>query len=960
MNRIYLLLFILFSSSVIAQNGEIKGTVKDPATGETIVGASVMYAKGKGAVTDINGNFSIKIDSAGEYTLTISYVGYGVQTQKVKVANKPVVVNFDLKSSSLEEVEVVADVARTRETPIAFSNVSSKQIEEELGARDLPMILNSTPGVYATEQGGGTGDARVNVRGFEQNTVAVMVDGVPVNDMENGNVFWSNWSGLKDITRSIQIQRGLGASKLSIPSVGGTINIITKGIDEKRSAFIKQEVNDFGLYKTGFGFNSGQLKGGWGFTVGGFRQYGNGWADGTYSDEWAYVAKVQKRFKKHLFTISVNGTPQSHGMRYSYLPIAVYNKSFAEKLGINTDVAYATSTYTTPAIGERGMRYNPDWGTITGDGGTSEGKPGFLSKPNHGSTFNNSVNYYNKPAFNLSHFWTPNDKLTVSTILYLSIGTGGRTGLKVPIAPLYNTTGLLNVQQYYDDNATSFTTQYSTTEHSAKNYLSMIHNDHFWYGGLSSWNYKVNKNLSAFIGIDARYYQGKHYQSVYNLMGADYATDIKDYNQPSALYQGDPNSKYAMKRIGDKVSYYNGSKVLWGGLFAQVEYKKDKWTAFITASIADKGYQRIDYFARKDLLIPGNNYAQVIGWGDDFYYNGSQHLIASAKNHDVVAVHGDTTFVGNKYILNATKYNSDSPEAKTATTDFKWFLGYTVKGGTNYNINDHHNVFINLGYMNMAPAFNNVFDNSNHLYLNVKNQLVYAIEAGYGLKHQKVAANINLYYTIWNNKPFSGVSPDGTSYNINGLNALHKGVELDFIYKLMKNLVVDGIVSIGDWKTTSGSKSYITDQNGRTVDSVDFSAKNVHVGNAAQIQYGGSIKYTVIKGLYIKPRFTYFAKNYANFDPKFLVRSVNATTGAVTDNRDRDSWKMPNYGLLDMFIGYGFKVWKMQLDASAGVLNALNTIYISDAKNAGNFDAASANVYMGLGRRITASLKIGF
>ena len=184
-----LLLFIFSSFSIFAQtSGEIKGTIKDATTGETVVGASIIVAEGKVAITDINGNYSIAVDS-GSYTVTISYVGFEPQKQKVVVGKSPVVINFSLATKTLNEVEVVADVAKIRETPVAFSTISTKQIKEELGTRDLPMILNSTPGVYATEQGGGSGDARVSIRGFDQRNIAVMVDGVPVNDMENGQVY---------------------------------------------------------------------------------------------------------------------------------------------------------------------------------------------------------------------------------------------------------------------------------------------------------------------------------------------------------------------------------------------------------------------------------------------------------------------------------------------------------------------------------------------------------------------------------------------------------------------------------------------------------------------------------------------------------------------------------------------------------------------------------------------------
>ncbi len=948
MKHFFTLLLFAFSFSVFSQSGEIKGVIKDEATGETVIGATVMIAEGKGVVTDINGNYSIKADS-GTYTVTVSFVGYETQKAKVKVGNKPVFVSFSLKTKMLEEVEVVADVAKTRETPIAFSNITVKQIQEELGTRDLPMVLNSTPGAYATEQGGGSGDARVTIRGFDQRNVAVMVDGVPVNDMENGQVYWSNWDGLSDITRTMQVQRGLGASKLAIASVGGTINILTKGIDQKAGANIKQEINNYGLYKTSFGYNSGQLKGGWGITLAGSRKWGTNWADATFTDAWSYFVKVQKRFNKHLFSISANGAPQKHGQRLDRLPLAIYSKKMSDALGINSD-----SILTSWNQIERGTAYNPNWGTTNYDV-NYRGNP--IPPIGNEDQFNDRVNYYHKPQFNFSHFWTPNDKLSVSTIAYLSLGKGGGTGLKNTVAR-DKVSGQLNIQSVYDANLNaSPSLLYSPTERPATNYLRASNNDHLWYGILSSWNYKVNDKISTLFGVDARYYKGTHYQSIYDLMGADYALDNNsDENQINGTYLGDPNFQNAVRRVGDKISYYNDAKVMWGGAFGQIEYKKDKWSTFFTASISETGYKRIDYYKKKDLVIDGNTFEQVVGTGDQFFYNGTNYLISTTNN---VSYNGDTTFVGTganqQYILNATSYTNQSAEARFATTKQKWYLGYTLKGGANYNINDHHNVFLNLGHLSMAPRMNVVFDNNNREILDSKNQKVYAIEAGYGLHHQKYAANLNLYYTSWKNKPPASLpsvpGPDGTIYyNINGLDALHKGIEIDFIYKILKNLEVEGLASIGDWKTTSGTTADVTDENGTKIATVDFSAKNVHVGDAAQIQYAGSVRYEIIKNLYIKPRYTYFAKNYANFDPTSLVGT----------NKDRESWQMPNYGLLDLYAGYDFKYWKMKFTVTAGVNNLLNTDYISDAQNGTKFNATSALVYMGMGRRMNVSLRIGF
>jgi iron complex outermembrane recepter protein len=975
MKRIVFFLCFFISFYSFSQNGgEIKGTVKDAVTGETIVGASVLYAEGKGAVTDLDGNFSIKIDSAGQYTLTISYVGFQPQKVKVKVGGgKAMTLNFSLETQTLNEVEVVADVAKTRETPVAFSNISSKQIQEELGTRDLPMVLNSTPGVYATEQGGGSGDARVSVRGFDQRNVAVMVDGVPVNDMENGQVYWSNWDGLGDITRTMQVQRGLGASKLAVASVGGTINIITKGIDQKMGANVKQEVNDYGLYKTSFGFNTGQLKGGWGLTLAGSRKWGTGYVDATFDDAYSYFLKVQKRFKKHLFSLSASGAPQKHGQRSFQMSFPLYDKTLADNMGINADSVYkymgthSSQYYTTATRGERGIKYNPNWGK-------------YIDKNGEEILFNDKVNYFHKPQFNFSHFWNPNDKLNVSTVLYLSIGKGGGTGMKTTAAR-DTTEGLIKVQSIYDFNSTAYSPLYSTTEHSSGNYLRSANNDHIWYGILSTWNYKISKHFNAMLGVDGRFYKGTHYQIVYDLLGGDYAIDASDKNQPTGM----GNTQYSMKRKGDKVSYYNDAKVTWGGMFGQVEFKQNKWTAFVTGSFSETGYQRIDYFRKRDLVLEDGTYEQAVGYNDVFYYNGHDHI--TALNGAVVTTSGDTTYVDNPgsgpvlSIVNATGYTNQSSESRAATTKKLWFPGYTMKGGTNYNIDDHNNVFINLGYLNMAPRMSAVFDNSNKKFLEVKNQKVYAIEGGYGVKHQKFAANVNLYYTLWKNKPPTNtpsvVTPEGTfSYNINGLDALHKGVEIDFIYKILKNLDFEGLAAIGDWKTISGTKVYIENDQGTTVATVDFSAKDVHVGDAAQIQYSGSLRYEVIHNLYIKPRFTFFAKNYANFDPTLLTDYTNST--GPHSNKDRESWRLPNYSLLDVFVGYDFKVWKMKFGLSFGATNILSTswvttyhngrpqtntingVYITDALNGSNFDASTATGFVGMGTRYNIALKIGF
>jgi len=911
MRKFILSILAIFGLTVAAYGQskvELNGTIFDKENDETVVGAKIVCDDVLVTKTDIDGKYAFQVEANKTHQLKITCIGFDTLVLDVKVGSTNTTFDAALPiyAKVMDDVVVKADAAKTRETPIAFSKLTAKQISEDLGTRDLPMVLNSTPGAYATEQGGGAGDARVSIRGFDQRNIAVLVDGVPVNDMENGQVYWSNWDGLGDITRYMQVQRGLGASKLSIVSVGGTMNIVTKGIDAKMGASVKQEVNNYGLYKTSLSYNTGMLKGNWGVTLAGARKWGSSYADATFDDAWSYFLKVQKKFDKHLFSLGVNGAPQSHGQRTTRLPIAVIDKGLAERTGINylqsldSISNVSNSQYTTTTIGARGIRYNPNYGIMNGD------------------DFNEKVNYFHKPQFNLTHSYDPNDKMNLTTVVYMSIGKGGGTSMKNQTSR-DTTTGLINMQDVYDYNSTHFANSYSTTEHVSSNYIRSANNDHKWVGLLSTFNYRINKKWSAMFGLDARYYKGSHYQSIYNLMGGEYAIDNADENQPIPTPGNTSNS---MKRVGDKVSYYNDAFVKWGGVFGQIEYKKDKWSTFLTSSVNETGYQRVDYFKKKDIVLADTTFEQAVGYGDTLDYNGQ-------------------------------KYTINSSEARFATTEQKWFTGATVKGGANYNIDKNHNVFFNTGFLNIAPKMNAVFDNNNRQFLEIKNQKVYSVELGYGYKSKKFSSNVNGYYTLWRNKPPQSTytTLDGDSYNINGLDALHKGIELDFIYKILPNLDFEGLASFGDWKTISGSVVTIYDQDNNIVGQVDFSAKDVHVGDAAQMQLGSSLRYEIIEDFYVKLRFTYFDKNYANFDP----------VGLVGTNKDRESWKMPSYSLLDFNFGYEMKfLKKYRATLSGGVMNILNTVYITDAQNGAGFDASTATVYVGMGRRFNVSLKVAF
>ncbi len=926
----------LFSMATIAQTS-VSGQLTDVDTGEPLIGATVSAGGGIGTATDFDGQYTLNLIK-GKHTLVFSYVSYETKEIEMEVNGEE---ELDVKLSSenlLNEVIVTADIAIERETPVAFTNISTKKIEEELAGQEIPMVLNSTPGAYATQAGGGDGDARISIRGFDQRNVAVMLDGIPVNDMENGRVFWSNWFGLDLVTQTMQVQRGLGASKLSVPSIGGTINILTKGIDAKRGLRFKQELGNDGFLRSTLGATSGRLANGFGVSVAASYKQGDGWVDGNFTKGYFYYLRLDKQLGNHMLSLSGFGAPQQHGQRSFSEEMGLYNTKHAASLFEGSDELYGSfvdrnqgritdeefnsildknniserrlldlNTNFIDTTGEEnyGMRYNPHWGYKDGE------------------VFNTRKNYYHKPQFSLRHSWAVNDRVFWSNVAYLSIGTGGGT------APDGAGIGRTATGEYDLDGAVESNQPGGFNPNGYSNvFIRSSNNDHFWYGVLSSINYKMTPELTFSGGVDARSYKGDHYRTVYDLFDGSGVQ-----NQAENNFRIDPGS---ILKEGDKITYDNSGLVRWGGVFGLLEFKREKLSVFANISTAVTGYSMIDYM--KPKVVELGDTSLFVGYADTISYGGQQYTLASN-------------------------------EAKDQQTEWVNIPSYTFKAGAAYNINKTHGVFFNTGYISKAQRFNNVinsnrFGNELLIFNNYDNEIIRAVELGYSYKSSKFSANLNSYYTLWENKPLnspptvaldeSDPESDRIPINVNGIDALHKGIELDFAFKPMKQLTLEGLVSIGDWKWTSGDSALIQLPNGRS-ESFEFDATDVHVGDAAQLQFGGLIRYEPIKSLYFKLNATHFAKNYANFQPEDLQG----------EDGGRESWQMPSYTIFSLHSGYFFKVQDIGFSIRANVLNLFDTIYVSDARNnddfnssTSDFDAKSASVHFGQGRRFVLSLQM--
>ena len=566
-------LLSVFSAATYAQT-TVRGQLVDSETGEPLVGAAVMVeGTTQGSVTDIDGYFKQSV--ASNATLLFKYVGYKDQKKKVTQKGTSVdlgVIRMHPDAVMLADVTITSSVAVARKTPVAVSTIEPAYIEEKLGTQEFPEILKSTPGVYATKDGGGFGDSKVNIRGFKSENVAMMVNGVPMNGMENQKVYWSNWSGMSDVTRTMQVQRGLGASKVASPSVGGSINVITKSTEAKKGGSVSYAMGNDGYNKMLFAINSGLSKDGWAFTLLGAKTWGDGYIQGTEFEGYTWFANIAKRINdNHQLTLTAFGSPQWHNQRNYNNGLSIKEWQRVQQY-MGDDSPY---------------KYNSTFGY------------------RNGQVFNSSRNSYHKPQISLNHLWQIDSKSSLSTAAYVSIGRGygySGTGASSYRNKWYGTAtdGTVNTEFRCPDGTFDYdAVEAMNTESTegSKMIMAKSMNNHMWYGLLSTYTTKFGENFDFYGGVDFRYYEGLHQNVITDLFGGNYFVDadnrknVRPENNPVG---GNPAFVNQKLGVGDVIYRDYDGFVMYEGAFGQLEYNMDKLSAFVSGGISNTSYWRYD------------------------------------------------------------------------------------------------------------------------------------------------------------------------------------------------------------------------------------------------------------------------------------------------------------------------------------------------------------------------------
>lgn len=910
---------LLFAGDLAAQNtATITGRVTDMSgaalSGVQVVVVNQVSGLQNGALTQSDGRYTVSgLRAGGPYTVEARYIGYGLQVVDDVFleagATRTVDFRMNQEAIAIDAIEVFASRATERKTPVAFTDVSKVQIQNQLGSRDLPLVLNVTPSVYSTQQGGGAGDARINVRGFSQRNTAVMINGVPVNDMENGWVYWSNWDGLGDASTSVQLQRGLSAVNLATPSIGGTLNVITDPSAMRAGFSYKQEFGSGSFLKETFVGHTGEIDG-FALTASVVRKTGDGIFGGgpspssfdnnlaTWTDAWAYYLassyQVNSRNRLELYAV---GAPQRHGQNLYKLNLGTLDPAFAASLDDYSPEALS-------AFPEAGPDWSPNVGPVspsyTGQQYTSTG-PGSGTFDRYDPGFiNERENYFHKPQVNLNWYSYFGNGLTLSTVAYYSGGAGGGTGTYGSLEWDYR-----YGQRFADWDATIAENRALAAQgESASGILRNSVNNQWTVGAISKLRKDYESGWTSEIGIDWRTASVDHYREVRDLLGGDYYDD----SGSSDFWTGTESQR----RLGDRINYDNTNDINWFGAYVQ----------------AERATQNGSFYG-------------MFGWARN-EYDYTDHFVAGPD--------------GGKLTLSSGALN-----------------GFQVKGGVVRNLNDEFSVFGNAGYVSKVPIFDGVIDDVNGVKLeDPQNEKFLSFETGlqYRSNDRGVSFDLNLYHTTWRDRASNRYEEnlfgqgEGGLVRLLGVDARHMGIEFEAAYQPNELFRLDAAASLGNWKYLDNvTGSFVTDDQSNTIN-YDFYIKDLKVGDAPQTQFAYAASFFPTQGAYLRVQGKTFANYWSDYNP---FGRTTETTDPI------QPWKAPAYTVVDLHGSYrlgDILPAAGDLRVFVNVYNVFDEVYVQDATDDSSFngfdddgddhDADSAEVFLGLPRTFNLGFEISF
>lgn len=433
---------------------------------------------------------------------------------------------------TLQEVSIRSNFSDEKRTPLSITTISPQDIRLHATAPNYVEMMQGVPGVYATASTGNYGDAALNIRGFKQDNIAILLNGIPIQGLTSGSMYWSNWMGLADATYAIQIQKGMGASMLADCAMGGMVNIITRTGNGMPHGSVALSTTQHGLTKATANYSTGLLPHGWSIDMMLSYTKGHGFVEVSDVNTLSYMLTVSKYLGAHnTLMFTALGSPEEHDQR-------------------NTELSNAE-------IEKYGRGYSKNWGYL------------------RGNPYSIGRNHYWKPYFTLQHI-LDGERFNMKNSIYLALANGGGrstvSSTKQSIIAHQTADGHIDFDAIEAENrAEKDADGRNIGKHAMIDYLS----GHTQAGAIASGNYKVSDVTTIEAGIQYQYYDTYSKMVMLDMLGSDYL-----------LYYG---KKYF---LDDYVGSRYGRTTHHFSAFAQGKWTLGRLNANLGATIFNGNYRR--------------------------------------------------------------------------------------------------------------------------------------------------------------------------------------------------------------------------------------------------------------------------------------------------------------------------------------------------------------------------------
>ena len=862
------LLFLFFVVVGFSQTSSIQGIVTS-SDNSPIVGVNVnLSGTNLSTQTNEEGVFLFENLKLGDYQIIISKTDYENYFSETISVEEGVI-------SDLGTIKLI--VAGSGSNDGAVVLVNADDLNNEQGSENISSLLHGSQDVFLNSAAYALGPMRFRVRGYDSDFTDITINGLAMSNMEMGRTFWSNWGGLNNITKYKNVTFGLDAIDNSFGNIGGNTDLQMKPTKYRKGLQLTySRTNRSYNNRVMATYSTGLMKNNWAFAFSGSRRWSQeGYVEGTFYDAWAYYVGIEKHIKNQKIILNVFGAPKKRG-----------------KNGGSTQEAY-------DLVGN--VYYNPYWGYQNGE------------------KRNSRIASYHKPTIMLTHEWDINQTTKLRTNAAFRFGQNGSTALNWYNAadprpdyyrylPSYitNNQEALSVGNAFANDSTYSQINWSEMYFANQNSYDEVNNvdgiegqtvtgnkaqymieerryDQIYMAFNSVLNKEFSDKIKVDAGIEQRYFIGKNFKVINDLLGADYWLDIDKY--------------------------------------------------------AERDLQGHQDSIQSDMNTPNH----VVYEGDIFGYNYESHVQESKlwsqftfdtrKINFFVAAYGSYTSmwrVGNMK-------NGKFPNSSEGPSEKLNFIDYGGKTGLLFRINGRNFIHGHAAYMTKAPTFRSIYVSPrtrNNTVSNPVSQKIISADIGYSLKAPKIKITFNAFYTQFKDQSRTmSFYHDGyrnfVNYAMSGIDKTHQGLEFAIEGTIFTGFSAYGVGSFGYYRWTSRPTVTVTVDNSAEIlaENKTFYAQNFLVSGTPQTAGSVGLKYRTSSYWFFNVNANYVDDIYLSFNPE--RRTTEAVEYVVEDtelwNSIVDQTQLPSGYTIDASIGKSFRIdYKYYISLNLNVNNILN------------------------------------